>query len=186
MAHGGTIFLDEIGDLSPVIQVKLLRVIQEREFMRVGTPKPSMWMCVSSPRPIRTWSKRSSRENSGKTLLSAERCPNHLPALRERREDIPLLAQYFLEKCSRDLGKDVRSISSYALDILMKYSFPGNVRELENIIGAERGPGKLQHHSSRQPGPAGHTPRHQILLPFVPLPLGATAVRSPPLCLGIP
>jgi two-component system, NtrC family, response regulator PilR len=58
----------------------------------------------------------------------------HLPPLRERREDIPLLAQYFLEKYSKELGKDVRSISSYALDILMTYNFPGNVRELENII----------------------------------------------------
>jgi two-component system response regulator PilR (NtrC family) len=58
----------------------------------------------------------------------------HLPPLRERREDIPLLAQYFLEKYSRELGKDVRSISSYALDALMNYNFPGNVRELENII----------------------------------------------------
>jgi two-component system response regulator PilR (NtrC family) len=58
----------------------------------------------------------------------------HLPPLRERREDIPLLAQYFLEKYSRELGKDVRCISSYALDALMNYNFPGNVRELENII----------------------------------------------------
>ena len=135
MAHGGTIFLDEIGDLSPVIQVKLLRVIQEREFMRVGdTATISV-----DVRLISATNKNLEQEViQGKFREDLYYRLNvvhlHLPALRERREDIPLLAQYFLEKCSRDLGKDVQSISSYALDILMKYNFPGNVRELENII----------------------------------------------------
>jgi two-component system, NtrC family, response regulator PilR len=131
MAHGGTIFLDEIGDLSPVIQVKLLRVIQEREFMRVGdTENISV-----DVRLISATNKNLEQEViRGKFREDLNVVHLHLPALRERREDIPLLAQHFLEKCSRELGKDVRSISSYALDILMKYRFPGNVRELENII----------------------------------------------------
>jgi two-component system response regulator PilR (NtrC family) len=135
MAHGGTIFLDEIGDLSPIIQVKLLRVIQEREFMRVGDTET----ISVDVRLISATNKNLEQEViQGKFREDLYYRLNvvhlHLPALRERREDIPLLAQYFLEKCSREQGKDVRSISSYALDILMKYNFPGNVRELENII----------------------------------------------------
>ncbi|MCX5913578.1 MAG: sigma-54 dependent transcriptional regulator [Deltaproteobacteria bacterium] len=135
MAHGGTIFLDEIGDISPVIQVKLLRVIQEREFMRVGDTET----ISVDVRLISATNKNLEQEViQGKFREDLYYRLNvvhlHLPALRERREDIPLLAQYFLEKCSREQGKDVRSISSYALDILLKYNFPGNDRELENII----------------------------------------------------
>jgi len=135
MAHGGTIFLDEIGDLSPVIQVKLLRVIQEREFMRVGDTET----ISVDVRLISATNKNLEQEViEGKFREDLYYRLNvvhlRLPPLRERTEDIPLLAQFFLEKYSPDLGKDVRSISSYALDILMKYHFPGNVRELENII----------------------------------------------------
>ena len=135
MAHGGTVFLDEIGDLSPVIQVKLLRVIQEREFMRVGDTET----ISVDVRLISATNKNLEQEViEGKFREDLYYRLNvvhlRLPPLRERTEDIPLLAQFFLEKYSRDLGKDVRSISSYALDILMKYHFPGNVRELENII----------------------------------------------------
>jgi len=135
IAHEGTVFLDEIGDLSPLLQVKLLRVIQEREFVRVGETTP-----VSvDVRIISATNKELEREViQGKFREDLYYRLNvvhlHLPPLRERREDIPLLAQYFLEKYSKELRKDVRSISSYALDTLMNYNFPGNVRELENII----------------------------------------------------
>ena len=135
IAHEGTVFLDEIGDLSPLIQVKLLRVIQEREFMRVGETQT-----VSvDVRIISATNKNLEQEViSGKFREDLFYRLNvvhlHLPPLRERREDIPLLAQFFLEKYSKELGKNVRSISSYALDTLMTYNFPGNVRELENII----------------------------------------------------
>ncbi len=135
IAHEGTVFLDEIGDLAPLIQVKLLRVIQEREFMRVGETQT----INVDVRLISATNKNLEQEViSGKFREDLFYRLNvvhlHLPPLRERREDIPLLAQYFLEKYSKDLGKNVRSISSYALDTLMTYNFPGNVRELENII----------------------------------------------------
>jgi two-component system response regulator PilR (NtrC family) len=135
MGHEGTVFLDEIGDLSPLMQVKLLRVIQEREFMRVGETQT----ISVDVRLISATNKNLEQEViQGKFREDLFYRLNvvhlHLPPLRERREDIPLLAQFFLEKYSKDLEKNVRSISSYALDTLMKYNFPGNVRELENII----------------------------------------------------
>jgi len=135
IAHGGTVFLDEIGDLSSFIQVKLLRVIQEREFMRVGeteTLSVDVRILAATNRDLeREIIQGRFRED---LFFRLNVVHLHLPPLRERREDIPLLAQYFLEKYSRELGKDVRSISTYALDALMNYNFPGNVRELENII----------------------------------------------------
>jgi len=135
IAHGGTVFLDEIGDLSPLIQVKLLRVIQEREFMRVGetqTVSVDVRLISATNKDLeKAVMDGSFREDLFYRLNVVH---VHLPPLRERREDIPLLAQYFLEKYSNELKKNVRSISSYALDSLMKYNFPGNVRELENII----------------------------------------------------
>ena len=135
IAHGGTVFLDEIGDLSSFIQVKLLRVIQEREFMRVGeteTLSVDVRILAATNRDLeREIIQGRFRED---LFFRLNVVHLHLPPLRERREDIPLLAQYFLEKYSREVGKDVRSISSYALDALMNYNFPGNVRELENII----------------------------------------------------
>ena len=135
IAHGGTVFLDEIGDLSSFIQVKLLRVIQEREFMRVGeteTLSVDVRIIAATNRDLEQEIIQGRFREDLFFRLNVVHL--HLPPLRERREDIPLLAQYFLEKYSRELGKDVRSISSYALDALMNYNFPGNVRELENII----------------------------------------------------
>ena len=134
-AHGGTVFLDEIGDLSPFIQVKILRVIQEREFMRVGeteTITVDVRLIAATNRDLEQEVILGRFREDLFYRLNVVRL--HLPPLRERREDIPLLAQYFLEKYSQELQKDVRSISSYALDVLMKYNFPGNIRELENII----------------------------------------------------
>jgi two-component system response regulator PilR (NtrC family) len=135
IAHEGTVFLDEIGDLSPLIQVKLLRVIQEREFIRVGETQTTS----VDVRLISATNKNLEQEviqgRFREDLFYRLNVVHlHLPPLRERREDIPLLAQFFLEKYSKELGKNVRSISSYALDTLMNYNFPGNVRELENII----------------------------------------------------
>jgi two-component system response regulator PilR (NtrC family) len=134
-AHGGTVFLDEIGDLSPLLQVKLLRVIQEREFIPVGdtqTVSVDVRLISATNKDLEQEIIQGRFREDFFYRLNVIHI--HLPPLRERREDIPLLAQYFLEKYSRDLGKDIRSISSYALDVLMKYNFPGNVRELENII----------------------------------------------------
>jgi len=135
IAHGGTVFLDEIGDLSPFIQVKLLRVIQEREFMRVGeTQTISVDVRIISATNKNLEQEVIQGRFREDLFYRLNVVHLHLPPLRERREDIPLLAQYFLEKYSQNQGKNVRSISSYALDTLMNYNFPGNVRELENII----------------------------------------------------
>jgi two-component system, NtrC family, response regulator PilR len=135
IGHGGTVFLDEIGDLFPFIQVKLLRVIQEREFMRVGetaTLSVDVRLIAATNRDLEQEIMEGRFREDLYFRLNVVQI--QIPPLRERQEDIPLLAQYFLEKFSKEQGKDVRSISSYALDTLMKYHFPGNVRELENII----------------------------------------------------
>jgi len=134
-AHGGTVFLDEIGDLSPLLQVKLLRVIQEREFIPVGdtqTVSVDVRLISATNKDLEQEIIQGRFREDLFYRLNVVHL--HLPPLRERREDIPLLAQYFLEKYSRELGKNVQSISSYALEELVKYNFPGNIRELENII----------------------------------------------------
>ena len=135
VADGGTVFLDEIGELSPVIQVKLLRVIQDRTFTAVGGTE----MKKVDVRFISATNKNLEDEvikgNFREDLyFRLNVIPISLPPLRERENDLPLLADYFLEKFSREMGKDIRKISAYAMDILSGYSFPGNVRELENII----------------------------------------------------
>jgi len=135
VAHGGTVFLDEIGEFSPVIQVKLLRVIQDRTFTAVGGTEAK----TVDVRFIAATNKDLEAEVIGGNFredlyFRLNVIPIDLPPLREREGDIPLLAQHFLEKYSKDMGKDIGKISAYAMSILEKYSFPGNVRELENIV----------------------------------------------------
>ncbi len=135
VADGGTVFLDEIGELSPVIQVKLLRVIQDRTFTAVGCTDVK----TVDVRFIAATNKNLEAEViSGNfredlyfrlNVISID-----IPPLRDREGDIPLLAQHFLEKYSLEMGKDIGKISAYAMSILEKYTFPGNVRELENIV----------------------------------------------------
>lgn len=138
LADGGTAFLDEIGELTPIIQTKLLRVLQEREFMPVGSTKTSKVNVRIIAATNRDLEKEivagRFREDLYYRLAVV---PIRVPPLRERKGDVPLLVNHFLEKYSRLLGKDVQTISSYGLKVLMDYDFPGNVRELENII--ERG-----------------------------------------------
>ncbi|MFZ7110467.1 MAG: sigma-54-dependent transcriptional regulator [Desulfatiglandales bacterium] len=134
-ADGGTVFLDEVGELTPTIQVKLLRVIQERTFTSVGgTEEKNV-----DVRFISATNKNLEAEVINKQFredlffrLNVIQIP--MPSLRERGDDLILLSRFFLEKNARELGKDVKKISAYAMDILKQYSFPGNVRELENII----------------------------------------------------
>jgi two-component system response regulator PilR (NtrC family) len=137
-AEGGTLFLDEIGELSPTLQVKLLRLVQEKTIKMIGGTE-------DIPVDVRIVSA-TNRDLEKMVIDGTFRedlyfrlnvLPIRLPPLRERREDIPLLADYFLSKYRSGFGKDIRRISSYAMDLLNKYDFPGNVRELENII--ERG-----------------------------------------------
>ena len=137
-ADGGTAFLDEIGELTPIIQTKLLRVLQEREFMPVGSTKNRQ----INVRIIAATNRILEQEIiSGKfredLYYRLAVVPIRVPPLRERIGDVPLLVDYFLKKFSTLLGKEVQTISSYGMEVLMKYDFPGNVRELENII--ERG-----------------------------------------------
>ena len=135
IADGGTVFLDEVGELSPVIQVKLLRVIQERTFTAVGGTEVK----TVDVRFISATNKDLEEEvldqNFREDLyFRLNVIPVNIPPLRNREGDLPLLAQHFLEKFSMEMGKNIRRISTYAMDILNKYSFPGNVRELENIV----------------------------------------------------
>lgn len=137
-ADNGTVFLDEIGELSPLIQTKLLRILQEREFKRVGgneTIKVNVRIVCATNRNLEEEVIAGRfREDLFYRLAVV---PLRLPSLRERKEDIPLLVEHFLNKYSDVFQKDVRELSSYAMQVLMDYDYPGNVRELENII--ERG-----------------------------------------------
>ncbi|MBU1903602.1 MAG: sigma-54 dependent transcriptional regulator, partial [Proteobacteria bacterium] len=135
VADGGTVFLDEVGELSPVIQVKLLRVIQERTFSAVGGTDVK----TVNVRIISASNKDLEKEVINKNFredlyFRLNVIPVAIPPLRDREGDLILLAQHFLEKFSLEMGKDIRKMSTYAMDILSQYSFPGNVRELENIV----------------------------------------------------
>jgi two-component system response regulator PilR (NtrC family) len=137
-AQGGTLFLDEIGELSPLLQVKLLRLVQEKTFKMVGGTEDisvDVRIISATNRDLEYMvMDKTFRED---LYYRLNVLPIRMPPLRERREDIPLLAQYFLSKYTRDCGKEIHKVSSYAMDILCNYEFPGNVRELEHII--ERG-----------------------------------------------
>ncbi|MDZ4857630.1 MAG: nif-specific transcriptional activator NifA [Candidatus Hydrogenedentes bacterium] len=135
LADGGTIFLDEIGDLAPMMQIRLLRVLQEREFERVGgtdTIKVDVRIITATNRDL----ENAMTDNSFRQDLyyRLNVFPIHIPPLRERRTDILDLANYFVEKYSKSTHKNVRRISTPAIDMLCSYHWPGNVRELENCI----------------------------------------------------
>ncbi|MEZ4320916.1 MAG: sigma 54-interacting transcriptional regulator [Myxococcota bacterium] len=135
LAHGGTLFLDEIGDLSPASQVKLLRVLQEGELQRVGgneTITVDVRIVAATSRDLEHMVESGAFRADLYYRLNV--FPIRLPALRERRSDVLLLADHFVEQCSRSHGRDVRRISTSAIDMLMAYHWPGNVRELENCI----------------------------------------------------
>ena len=135
IARGGTIFLDEIGDLPPLLQVKLLRVVQEKTFRRVGgaeEKKVDVRIISATNKNLEEKVKDGSFREDLYFRLNV--IPIHIPPLRERKEDIPILTKHFIKKCSKEFGKEIKTISSYAMELLMKYPFPGNVRELENII----------------------------------------------------
>ena len=135
LAHGGTLFLDEIGDLSPQIQVKLLRVLQEREIERVGGNQPlkvDVRLITATNRKLEQEVKNGAFREDLYYRLNV--FPIHMPPLRERKSDIVLLADYFVEKYAEKNGTPIKRISSPALDLLTSYHWPGNIRELENCI----------------------------------------------------
>jgi len=138
LANGGSVFLDEIGELTPLIQTKLLRVLQERELKRVGgteTIKVNVRIIAATNKNLEEEIIAGHfREDLFYRLAVV---PIRVPPLRERKGDVPLLVKHFLKKYSEKMDKSVQEISSYAMKVLMDYDYPGNVRELENII--ERG-----------------------------------------------
>jgi len=135
MAHGGTLFLDEVGELDPMIQAKILRVLQEGEFERLGgtqTLRVDVRVLASTNRNLLEMVREGRfREDLYYRLHVIQLT---MPPLRERLEDVPLLAQHFLARSTKRNQKDVRSIHREAMDVLMTHDWPGNVRELENTI----------------------------------------------------
>jgi PAS domain S-box-containing protein len=171
-AHGGTIFLDEVGDIPPAIQVKLLRVLEEKEIERVGDHQP-----VPVDVRVITATNRNLEQLTAENVFRDDLYfrinvfPIDCPALAERRDDIPLLVQNFIRQYSLKSGKKIRGLSSEALEALSGYEWPGNVRELRNVIEyafvlckdetieVEHLPPKILHsepgkgaHSTRTPG----------------------------------
>ncbi|MBS1723193.1 MAG: sigma-54-dependent Fis family transcriptional regulator [Armatimonadetes bacterium] len=135
LADKGTLFLDEIGDIPPAIQVKLLRVLQEREFERLGATKPTrvdVRLVTATNRDL----NRAVEDGTFRLdlLYRLQVVELHLPPLRERTEDIVPLAEHFLARSSKENGRTLRLIGSDALSLMMGYNWPGNVRELENTM----------------------------------------------------
>jgi two-component system, NtrC family, response regulator HydG len=135
LADGGTLFMDEIGDLSPATQAKLLRVLQEGEFERVGgtrTLKADVRLVAATNADLATLVREKRFREDLFYRLNV--ITIQIPPLRERREDIPLLAQHFLRRYSTKNGKAITGFTDDAMDLLQTYNWPGNVRELENVI----------------------------------------------------
>jgi len=134
-ADGGTLFLDEIGDFAPATQVKLLRVLQDRQFERVGSNRTLTTDARIIAATNRNLEMAVEQELFRQDLYYRINVfPIYLPPLRQRKDDILLLADYFVERHSKKMGKDVRRISTPAINMMVAYHWPGNVRELENCI----------------------------------------------------
>jgi PAS domain S-box-containing protein len=135
LADGGTIFLDEVGELPAETQIALLRVLQEREFERVGGNRPihtDVRVIGATNRDL----QRSMATGAFRTDLyyRLNVCPIEIPPLREREKDIPMLVEYFIDRYARKAGKKIRTIEDQTLKMLQSYSWPGNIRELQNVI----------------------------------------------------
>ena len=161
LAHGGTIFLDEVGDIPLELQPKLLRVLQEQEFERLGstqTVRVDVRLVAATNRDLAEMvAARSFRSDLYYRLRVF---PLHKPPLRERQEDIPALVRYFVEKHARRMNRTVETISAETLDLLVRYPWPGNIRELENLI--ERA-------VIVSPGPVLRVPLSELKPPSEPL-----------------
>ena len=135
LANEGTIFLDEIGDMSPALQVKVLRVLQEKQFERIGgvkTLQVDVRIIAATNQDLeKAIAEKRFRED---LFYRINVIPIHLPPLRERKVDIPMLANHFLRKFDKLKRKTVEKIAPEAMECLLRYPWPGNVRELENLI----------------------------------------------------
>jgi two-component system nitrogen regulation response regulator GlnG len=157
--HGGTLFLDEIGDMSLPLQAKLLRVLQEQTFERVGgseTIQTDVRLIAATHRDLKGWSAEGRFRSDLYYRLGVFNI--HLPPLRDRGDDIPLLIQHYLQTYSSEFGRAVREVSPEALQRLSSYHWPGNIRELQSV---------LKQALLRASGPV-------LLTAFLPEPLGAT------------
>ncbi len=135
LADGGTIFLDEIGDLPPETQIALLRVLQERTFERVGGSQPiavNVRVLAATNRDLHAAVEAGTFRQDLFYRLNV--FPAHVPPLRERVEDIPLLVEYFVERYAKKAGKKIRNVKWRTLEVLQAYDWPGNIRELQNVI----------------------------------------------------
>jgi DNA-binding NtrC family response regulator len=135
VADGGTVFLDEVGNISLAIQAKLLRVLQEREFTPVGgtkTKKVDIRLIAATNKDLEKLIKEETFREDLYYRLNI--VPIYLPPLKERQDDIPLLSVHFLKKYAEEMGKTVKGFTPEAMERLMRYPWPGNVRELENVI----------------------------------------------------
>jgi len=135
LAEGGTIFLDEVGELPLETQIALLRVLQEHEFERVGGTRSIR----TNVRVIAATNRNLPAAIATETFRSdlfyrLNVFPIDMPPLRERREDIPVLVEYFVDHCARKVGKNIQGITKESLDLLRSYPWPGNIRELQNVI----------------------------------------------------
>ena len=135
LAQGGTVFLDEIGSLRPDLQTKLLRVLQEREVQRLGGTRPipvDVRVLAATNADLQLAVKNGTFRDDLYYRLNVVNI--HVPPLRDRREDIPLLVDHFVRKLARECSRDVSGVSAEARDLLARYDWPGNIRELENVI----------------------------------------------------
>jgi two-component system nitrogen regulation response regulator GlnG len=162
--NGGTLFLDEIGDMPPATQAKILRVFQEQAFERVGgneTIRTDVRLIAATHRDLKAWSEEGKFRPDLYFRLGVFTI--HLPPLRERDDDLPLLAQHFVRRFSRELGREVRRVAPEAMTRLRGYSWPGNIRELQSVLKQAL----LQASGA-------------VLLPaFLPEPLGGAAEVAP-------
>jgi DNA-binding NtrC family response regulator len=162
---GGTLFLDEIGDMPPATQAKMLRVLQEQTFERVGgneTISTDVRLIAATHRDLKAWSEEGKFRPDLYYRLSVFTI--HLPPLRERSDDQPLLVQHYVRRFSRELGRDVRQVAPETMTRLRGYSWPGNIRELQSVLKQAL----LQASGA-------------VLLPaFLPEPLGGAGVVAPP------
>jgi len=135
MADGGTLFLDEVGDIPPALQPKLLRVLQEREFERLGsgsTRSVDVRIVAATNRDLAELVAQKLFRDDLYYRLNV--FPIYVPALRERREDIPLLVRHYVAKYSASMRRSIRAIAPHTMDVLTGYHWPGNIRELQNVV----------------------------------------------------
>jgi transcriptional regulator with GAF, ATPase, and Fis domain len=135
LADGGTIFLDEVGELPVETQIALLRVLQEHEFERVGGTRSiqtNVRVVAATNRDLRAAIAAGTFRSDLFYRLNV--FPIEMPPLRDRREDIPELVEYFIDRCANDMGKNISGINNKSLELLQSYPWPGNIRELENVI----------------------------------------------------